>query len=270
MERLDETFFDLNCPHKLALLADFHNTDPVPVLASLNRSKPELIAIAGDFVFGDRPKGGRLKIEENRNAVELLRGCSGIAPTFVSAGNHEYSLIDADLEMIRSTGVTFLDNQWTVYEGMVIGGLSSAFFTAYKAFRAKQPGDELYPRPDRSVRSKSIPPDMAWLDSFEKQSGYKILLCHHPEYFPRYLQNRKIDLVLSGHCHGGQWRFYSPFHHEMRGVYAPGQGLFPALTSGVYENRLVVSRGLSNTTRIPRFNNPTEIIYIGGGLGNRR
>ena len=261
---MDETFFDLNCPHKLALLADFHNSEPAPVLASLQKNKPELITVAGDFVFGDRPKDGMLKIEENRNAVELLRGCASIAPTFVSVGNHEYSLIDADLKAVRSTGVTFLDNQWTKFEDMVIGGLSSAFFTSYKTFRASRPGKELYPKPDKSVRSKSIPPDMAWLDEFEKQSGYKVLLCHHPEFFPRYLKQRKIDLILSGHCHGGQWRFYSPFHHEMRGVYAPGQGLFPALTSGVYENRLVVSRGLSNTTFIPRINNPTEVIYISG------
>ncbi len=262
MNRLDETYFDLNCPLDLALLADFHNSDPVPVLESLKNNKPDIITIAGDFVFGDRPRTGRLKIEENPNAVELLSGCSRIAPTFISPGNHEYTLIKADLKVIRRTGVTFLDNQWTEYKNTVIGGLSSAFFTAYKAFRANCPSKELYPKPDNTVRSRSIPPDMAWLDGFEQQPGYHILLCHHPEYYPKYLKNRKIDLILSGHCHGGQWQFYSPIHHRMRGVYAPGQGLFPELTSGVYDNRLVVSRGLANTTFVPRFNNPTEIIYI--------
>ena len=59
-----------------------------------------------------------------------------------------------------------------------------------------------------------------------------------------------------GHAHGGQWRIAG------RGIFAPGQGLFPKLTSGIHDN-LVISRGLSNTGNIvPRINNPAEIIYL--------
>ena len=75
------------------------------------------------------------------------------------------------------------------------------------------------------------------------------------------IESRDIDLIFSGHCHGGQWRVYSILHREERGVFAPGQGLFPPLTSGLHDGRLLISRGLSNTTFIPRINNPTEIIY---------
>ena len=100
-----------------------------------------------------------------------------------------------------------------------------------------------------------------WLDDFERQPGYKILLCHHPEYVPRYLQNRCIDLIVSGHAHGGQWRYYSRRRQEWRGIYAPGQGLLPKLTEGIHGNH-VISRGLSNNTPIPRLNNPPELVYI--------
>jgi predicted MPP superfamily phosphohydrolase len=113
--------------------------------------------------------------------------------------------------------------------------------------------------------------------------GYRILLCHHPEYRDRYLrklsaqsdgrgvpsagrndqaENLDIDLILSGHAHGGQWRLYNPFKRQWIGVFAPGQGLWPRWTKGVYEGRLVVSAGLSNTVSVPRLFNPTEIVYI--------
>ena len=65
-----------------------------------------------------------------------------------------------------------------------------------------------------------------------------------------------IDLTLSGHAHGGQIRLLG------QGLFAPGQGVLPRYTSGVYEGRLIVSRGLANTTFVPRLFNPTEMVYI--------
>ena len=82
------------------------------------------------------------------------------------------------------------------------------------------------------------------------------LLCHHPEYWPRYVRDLPVDLTLSGHAHGGQIRLFG------QGLFAPGQGLFPRYTSGVHEGRLVISRGLANTTRIPRLFNPTELVCV--------
>ena len=65
-----------------------------------------------------------------------------------------------------------------------------------------------------------------------------------------------VTLVLSGHAHGGHWRFFG------RGVYAPGQGLLPKYTSGVLDNRCVISRGVGDHTRIPRLFNPREVVII--------
>lgn len=257
-----ETHYSLPCPVSIALLADFHNSDPEPVLESLRKSKPEIITIAGDFIRGDLPKGKGLKIKENMPAVELLRGCAALAPTFVSLGNHEYMLSDADLKVVQSTGVTLLDNSWAAHRGMIIGGQSSAYCHMYRDYRKQHKGEGLYPDIAIYDLKKKQIPRLDWLDAFEQQEGFRLLLCHHPEYYPLYLRERKLDLIFSGHCHGGQWRYYSLLHRETRGVYAPGQGFFPKLTSGVHDGKLVISHGLSNTVRIPRINNPTEIVYI--------
>lgn len=259
---MNETFYSLSCPVSFAFLSDAHNSDPAPVLRSLQRHQPEMILISGDFVRGDYIGKNGSKMEESGNAMSLLSGCSGIAPTFVSLGNHEWVLSNSDLGMIASTGVTLLDNSWVEYEGIVIGGFSSAWFTCYRNERISdfKVGYQS-PKVTSLLHRKRPLPETSWLDDFEKQAGYKLLLCHHPEYYPRYLHERKIDLICSGHCHGGQWRYYSLLHKEWRGVYGPGQGLFPKLSSGLYEGRLLVSRGLSNTSILPRFFNPTEIIY---------
>ena len=257
-----KTHYVLNSPCLIALLADFHNTDPDPVLKSLQRHKPEIITIAGDFIQGDLPKGRGLKIKENRRAVELLRGCAALAPTFVSLGNHEYMLREADLKVVRSTGVTLLDNSWVSHRGMIIGGQNSAYCQMYRDYRQQHKGEGPYPDIAIYDLKKRQIPQLDWLEGFEQQEGFRLLLCHHPEYYPLYLRERKIDLIFSGHCHGGQWRFYSPFHGETIGIYAPGHGFFPKLTSGVHDGKLVISRGLSNTVWIPRLNNPTEIVYI--------
>ena len=104
------------------------------------------------------------------------------------------------------------------------------------------------------------PEDVAfsWLEQFESEPGYKVLLCHHPEYYDKYIrQYAGIDLVLAGHTHGGQIRFFG------KGLFAHGQGLFPKYSGGVCDGgRLIVSRGLANTSRILRFHNPPELVFV--------
>jgi hypothetical protein len=103
-------------------------------------------------------------------------------------------------------------------------------------------------------------PDLDFLQSFGGRAGYKILLCHYPHYYEKYLKQTDIDLVLSGHAHGGQWRFFG------RGIFAPGQGFFPKYTSGFYDGKhgkMLVGRGLGDSHILPpRINNKTEIIEV--------
>ncbi|HDU1155510.1 TPA: metallophosphoesterase, partial [Listeria monocytogenes] len=88
---------------------------------------------------------------------------------------------------------------------------------------------------------------------------FTILLAHRPEFWPLY-QAYPIDLVLSGHAHGGQFRL--PL---TEGLFAPGQGLMPKWTAGIHRaggKALIVSRGLGNVTKLPRLFNDPEIIRM--------
>ena len=293
---IKETFYTMNSPISIALITDTHNHPADQVIRSLERNKTDIICIAGDFVYARLPEEC-LKMEESDHAVEFLKECNKLAPTFVSLGNHEWMINDRDVEIIKSTGVTLLHNDYVHLHcpcsnisrskdvpDILIGGLTSASYMAYRAYCASltdenlnsnnndnvnesETGSEIRPESatiypllkPRSAVIRDYKPEnnwLSWLDHFCQEEGYKILLCHHPEYYPLYLKNRQIELVLSGHAHGGQIRIMG------KGLYAPGQGLFPKLTSGIVDQRLVISRGLANNTLIPRLWNPEEIIYI--------
>ena len=125
-----------------------------------------------------------------------------------------------------------LEDCFVLKDGMAIGGLSSGLSR-----------DEHIPRLD-------------WLDELCRAEAPRILLCHHPEYYAEYLHDLPLDLIVSGHAHGGQWRIFG------RGVFAPGQGIFPKYTKGVHDGRLVISTGLKKSHRLPRIFNPPEVVFV--------
>lgn len=233
---------------RAAVVADLHDKPYDRVLQALTKDVPDVILIPGDLTE-DLTKPP--KEDERRPGLELLEACARLAPTFYSFGNHEQAACHANLryaehnpgeampvleewkQRVRASGAVLLEDGWTVYRGMVLGGIGSGLLN-----------------PGRI-------PDTSWIPAYSAVPGYKLLLCHHPEYFDRHLRRYPIDLFVSGHAHGGQWRVFG------RGVFAPDQGLFPKYTSGVHEGRLVISRGVSNTVPcVPRFFNPTEILMI--------
>ena len=232
---------------RLAVVSDLHSREPLEVIMAVSKTRPDAICIAGDLTEAlDGTMDGK-----NEYGFAALRALCAIAPTFYAPGNHEIGashgrmrrnpkpqpgedrITPENRARILSSGVHFLDNAHDEWQGIVIGGLGSGML-----------------EPDGKPR-------VADLDGFFARDGFKILICHHPEYYDKYLRDRDVDLVISGHAHGGQWRVFG------RGVYAPDQGLFPKYTSGVYEDRLVISRGTANTASpIPRFFNPREVVCI--------
>ena len=261
---MKETFYTIPAPVslRLALISDLHNRSYGVIVRSLRHRKPDMIMITGDLLVGYRPEGDQLIMESQEHVLPFLRACVRIAPTYVSLGNHEWIVCQEDLDLLRSTGAALLDDGWIRKGGLVIGGLTSGFVTDYRKLRAKS-GDGRYPVKQKAGRMSQLPPDADWLDEFEQQEGYKILLCHHPEYWSLrepFLARRRINLVLSGHAHGGQIRLFG------RGLFAPGQGFLPGYTAGQHKGRygrLIISRGLANTSwPIPRLGNPPEIVYI--------
>lgn len=212
----------------VAVVADLHNKPHFGrVVDILKNVKPDIITVPGDL----------LELNEKNNGIEFLRRASKIAPLFYTPGNHE-RLTDKDIPVIKDTGTVFLDNDYAKFEDIIVGGLSSG---------CTDGGHH---------NEKTPPPDLEWLDNFSNLDGTKILLSHHPEYYPEYIKDKNIDVVISGHAHGGQWRVFG------QGIYAPGQGIFPKYTAGVHDGTLVVSRGLANHTVVPRIFNRPELVLI--------
>ena len=156
---------------------------------------------------------------------------------------HSQALGDKYLELIASYGIHLINDRYETVnienkcENLIIGGLVC--------------GRDM--DPDLDCKH----PDLAFLKVFSEQAGIKILLCHYPHYYEKYVKATNVSLMLSGHAHGGQWRIFG------RGVYAPHQGLFPKYTSGLHDGRHIISRGAANNVKpIPRFFNPCEVLKI--------
>ena len=183
--------------------------------------KPDAIFVVGDLV--DRHQ------KRHAEALPFLRECVEIAPTYFAFGNHEVKYPVYEELDIESTGTHMLSNSWDIFnDDIFIGG--------QKPFA-----------------------ETDWLRDFEDSDGFTILLDHHPEHYKQYLKNMhpEIDLILSGHAHGGQIRI------KNQGIFCPDQWLLPKYTKGLYDDRLLVGTGLSNTGYVvPRLGNPTEVVKI--------
>ena len=211
-------------PLTFAFCPDFHNGDVELVLSACQGA--DAILIAGDLV--DRHDHRTNGFD---NAVRFLHEAPDVAPVFYSIGNHERKLRNLTdyWPHVERSRVTVLDDRFVKFGGIVIGGLSS----------------------------RNGGPDTAWLPEMANRPEFRLLMCHHPEYFRRCIAPFDIDLTLAGHAHGGQVRI------GKQGVYSPGQGLLPRLTSGFYDDdRLLVSRGVTNATWAPRINCECEVIML--------
>ena len=226
---------DVPATFRIAVCSDLHNNPCEKAIAMIGEQSPDLIAVPGDV--GEAPD------ETPQYSMQFLHDCARIAPTVYSLGNHDMAFDDnpATAARIRETGVILLDDDDIFLCGMWIGGLTTGFRgQKHEGYFARTPA-----------------PNLKWLDEvFCKRVGFKLLLSHHPEYYPAYLREREISMILSGHAHGGQWRIFG------KGILAPGQGLFPKYTSGVHEDRFVISRGMGDHTWVPRLFNPHEIVLL--------
>ena len=209
-------------PLTLAVFTDMHDGPFEALLPEL--AKCDAILIVGDLV--ERHSGDYL------NGVRFLQAAPDVAPTFYAIGNHErkHPKREEYWPHVEKSRVTVLDDAFMPFEGIVLGGLSS-----------------------RKEPKEAVP----FLADMAAQPGFRLLMCHHPEYYERHVKPLDIDLTLAGHAHGGQVRLGE------QGLFAPGQGLLPRYTSGFYDGgRLLVSRGLTNATWAPRINCACELIIL--------
>ena len=231
--------------YRIAHVSDLHNAemgkDNEKLLDMLREAKPDIIAITGDLI-------------DSRNtdieiALQFVEEAVKIAPCYYVTGNHEARVSEYfdDLKNgLTELGIIILEDERVDLdknsETITLIGINDPSFKSDYLF-----GDS------ETVVETHLQELMNESDSFT------LLLSHRPELFEIYVNN-EVDLVLSGHAHGGQFRL--PF---VGGLVAPNQGLFPKYDAGLYteENtNMIVSRGIGNSILPFRFNNRPEVILI--------
>lgn len=225
-------------------ISDLHNKmfghNQAVLLDKLQNLSPDIIVITGDLI--DRRK------YDLDTAMTFVSGAVKIAPVYYVSGNHEawsgkYSLIKKSL---IDAGVHVLDDraeELSIGEDSIhIMGLSDPDFLT-----------------SRYSEGTNVNNMTEQLKQWSKNKEFKILLSHRPELFHFYCENN-MDLVFSGHAHGGQIRL--PF---IGGLVAPDQGLFPKYTSDSYtkdSTTMFVSRGMGNSIFPVRVFNRPEIVVV--------
>ena len=214
----------LTAPARLAVASDLHDAPFEDILPMLEGA--DALLVPGDLVFRFRHRWDR--------AIGFLREAAGLVPVYYSLGNHEWRLPcpPSYFEQVTETGAVLLDDRWVLFrDDLALGGISS--------------------RPEP-------PKDLPMLRDLERQDAFRLVLCHHPEWYTRVIAGHDIDLTVAGHAHGGQIVIGG------HGLYASGQGLLPRYTAGWYEDgKLLVSRGLTNSARpVPRIGVPCELLML--------
>lgn len=231
--------------YKILQVSDLHNKEfgqgQKNILKKIESIHPDIIVITGDLIDS---KKTNIDV-----ALDLVKGAIKIAPIYYVSGNHEawsgaYPTLKAKLEEI---GVTVLENQKVTIvkenESIELIGITDTSFLNLNA--SVNDGSESLKHLLNSL-----------IEDYEKLN---ILLSHRPEIFDLY-SSSEIDLVFSGHAHGGQFRL--PL---IGGLIAPDQGFFPKLTEGIHTNQntsMVISRGLGNSIIPIRLFNRPELIVV--------
>lgn len=239
-DRLPQSFSG----YRIVQVSDLHNAEfgdkNEKLLKKIKECDPDLIAITGDLIDSNHPDID-IGVTFSGRAME-------IAPCYFVTGNHDerVNLYTDLLNRLTDTGVRVLQNEAVILEKdnqrITLLGVSDPGLQAENGYTDEASVMD-------SVLSKMM----------KDVNGYSILLSHRPELFEVYA-SRDLDLVFSGHAHGGQFRI--PF---IGGLAAPGQGLFPRYDAGLYvedHTNMVVSRGIGNSIIPLRINNRPEILLI--------
>lgn len=231
--------------YTIVQVSDLHNKDFGDQLTEkISQEEPDMIAVTGDLIDRNRT--------DIPAAVTIMEELTEIAPVFFVSGNHEvesmqYDLLKSELNHIN---VINMDN---VYEELAEGssqlglvGIEDPMILVFEEFEIAEDYENVMKQRINEL-------------SEQTSSDFLILLSHRAELMDVY-EKTSIDLVLTGHAHGGQIRL--PF---INGIYAPSQGYFPEYTDGVYESnntKMVVSRGLGNSIFPLRINNRPELVVV--------
>ncbi len=222
---------------KIAFVSDLHGSTygegNSELIEMINSCEPDIVLLGGDMF--DIPE----RLEVSRDFIGKI---SELYPVYAVMGNHEYGVEGYTPEQMRSLyrelGVVLIEND---------------------CLRVDIKGENI-----NLCGADVMTGEVDWSDKTVEgvdTDNYTLLINHRPDLWTEFT-HKDVDLMLSGHAHGGQWVVPGIFN----GILAPNQGFFPKYAGGLYEfedgMNLVVSRGLSLATSIPRVYNPPELVII--------
>ena len=227
---------------RLAVVTDFHSSDNADdVVAMVASCAPDAVLMVGDLFDDDTQN------RPTERTLSLMRQLSALYPCYYVSGNHEAwtGEMDALYQQTEEAGVTVLRMSSGV---LTVRGQRIALCGIPDPYEMVFSG-----APDTEEQLRQALEDVDSAD-------FTVLLAHRPELLAKYAQF-PLDLVVSGHAHGGQVRIPG----GLNGLYAPNQGWFPKLAGGAYTQdgtTLIVSRGLAVRTRLPRIFNRPEVVLV--------
>lgn len=227
---------------RLAVVTDFHSSDNADdVVAMVTSCAPDAVLMVGDMFDDD------IANRPTERTLSLMWQLSAQYPCYYVSGNHEAwtGEMDALYQQTEEAGVTVLRMSSGV---LTVRGQRIALCGVPDPYEMVFSG-----APDTEEQLRQALEDVDLAD-------FTVLLAHRPELLAKYAQF-PLDLVVSGHAHGGQVRIPG----VLNGLYAPNQGWFPKLAGGAYTQdgtTLIVSRGLAVRTRLPRIFNRPEVVLV--------
>ncbi len=230
---------------KIVQISDLHNAefgeDNERLIEIIKEQKPDAVFVTGDTIDGFYTN---IQIP-----IKLFEETLKICDIYLVVGNHEIrsdtNLYFEFLDTLTEMGVIVLKDDTTYIERngekIQVIGLNDA--SNYKAVYNENFNEQI----------------VETINNLDDKNYFTVLLSHHPELFNEYTKTN-VNLVFSGHAHGGQFRL--PF---LGGVIAPEQGFFPKYDAGIFTKNnttMVVSRGLGNSIIPVRINNSPEVVVV--------
>lgn len=171
----------LERPIRIALLSDIHIGTAAMgperlgrIVGQVNALKPDLVVIAGDFIFGHDPQGAATLGPPMIAPLRQLHAPLGVAAVL---GNHDYwTGAQAVREQLGRAGITVLENGAALRGPIALGGVSDDF-SGHADIAATL----------RAARALGKP---------------IVLLTHSPDIAPSLPAD--APLLLAGHTHCGQ------------------------------------------------------------------
>ena len=244
---------EVETPLRIAVIADLHETvfeeNNELLIRQILDAEPDMILMAGDMLDDGMKECGAL--------LALVQRLAAQCPVYFGLGNHEFAYMKSHPELpeqLAQAGAVVLEEDYVDIciqgQDVRIGGMY-----AYGFFPETQ--EELQEMPEDRQAT------YGFLQEFQDTDACKILICHRPDSFIFNNAGRlwDVDLVVSGHVHGGQ--VVLPL---LGGLWAPDQGWWPDYVDGLHQCgqvQVAITTGLgSQEEALPRFNNPPEILIL--------